>query len=238
MNTDQESRRRRVKTFAALGDEHRLAIVDLLQVQDLTPAALGASLEIPGNLLAHHLRVLEAAAVVERRGSAGDRRRTYVHLLPAAFDDLLVSAPIDAPRVVFVCTENAARSILASALWKSRSTVPGTSAGTHPAQRINPRARAAARRSQLDLVDEIPRSLDQVLRPPDLIVTVCDAANEELATMEQPHIHWSVPDPARSASSAAFDATVQDLAGRIGRLSPLVNAPTATSSRHPKRKAT
>lgn len=236
MKTALSSRGERAKTFAALGDPHRLGIVDLLQVQDLSPAALCAALDIPGNLLAHHLRVLQDAGVIAREHSAGDRRRTYVHLNNEALDGLIAGPSIVAPRVVFVCTENAARSILASALWTSCSAVPGASAGTHPAKRIHHRARAAARRSRLDLVEDVPKSLDQVLHPTDLVVTVCDAANEELWLSDQDHLHWSVPDPAGSGDSHAFDATVQDLAVRIGRLSPLVSAPS-TRNNTPKRRA-
>lgn len=236
MKPDLSSRAERARTFAALGDPYRLGIVDLLQVQDLSPAALCTALDIPGNLLAHHLRVLQDAGVIERGHSAGDRRRTYVHLNDAVLDGLIAGPSIVAPRVVFVCTENAARSILASALWKSCSAIPGASAGTHPAKRINHRARAAARRSKLDLLEDIPKSLDQVLRPSDLVVTVCDAANEELQLSDQPHLHWSVPDPAGIGKSTAFDETVQDLAVRIGRLSPLVSAPS-TSQHTPDRRA-
>jgi protein-tyrosine-phosphatase/DNA-binding transcriptional ArsR family regulator len=237
ISADISARERRARIFAALGDPHRLGIVDLLHAQDLSPAALCTALDIPGNLLAHHLRVLQEAGVIERGHSAGDRRRTYVHLIDASFDGLFGGSTIVAPRVVFVCTENSARSILASALWKSCSAVPGASAGTRPARRINPRARAAARRSRLDLVDEAPTPLDRVLRPADLVVTVCDAANEELRLIDQAHLHWSVPDPAGSDDPAAFDTTLEDLATRIGRLSPLVSTTAATSNRTPKRRA-
>ena len=43
---------------AALGDSHRLAIVDDLIVSDRSPRELSARLGIASNLLAHHLEVL------------------------------------------------------------------------------------------------------------------------------------------------------------------------------------
>ena len=44
---------------AALGEPARLAIVDELAVSDRSPKELGERLDIPSNLLAHHLTVLE-----------------------------------------------------------------------------------------------------------------------------------------------------------------------------------
>jgi len=219
-----EARAKRARVLSALGDPHRLAVVDLLQVQDLSPDALAAALEIPGNLLAHHLKVLEGAGVITRTHSQNDRRRTYVRLENGALDGLLPQpAPLNAPRVVFVCTHNSARSVLAEALWREVSDVPSASAGTHPAEHINPRAIKAARRFDLSLGQERPRSIDKVLRPDDVIVSVCDSVNEELAPMANPRIHWSIPDPARTGTDAAFNGAVDDLRERVTHLAPRVH---------------
>ena len=45
----------RIRTTAALADPHRLAIVDALALGDRTPHELGALVDAPTNLLAHHL---------------------------------------------------------------------------------------------------------------------------------------------------------------------------------------
>jgi DNA-binding transcriptional ArsR family regulator len=120
--------------LAALGEPIRLGVVDLLQTQDLSPDALARALHVPGNLLAHHLKVLESAGVVTRAHSQNDRRRTYVQLVAGALEGLLPQPePLTAPRVVFVCTHNSARSVLAEAVWHTLSDVPSASAGTHPA---------------------------------------------------------------------------------------------------------
>lgn len=213
----------RALIFNALGDPTRLAIVELLQVQDLSPDALAAALEVPSNLLAHHLKVLQGAGVIGRNHSQHDKRRTYVHLIDEALVDLLPQPrAITAPRVVFVCTHNSARSVLADAVWRESSKVPSASAGTHPAPHINPRARTAARRAGLSLADHGPRSVSDVLRPDDVVVSVCDAVNEELPNLTQTHFHWSLPDPSLLDTDAAFSETVAELRARVSDLAPLV----------------
>ena len=82
---------------------------------------------MPSNLLAHHLAVLEQAGLVSRRRSEGDRRRTYLRLVPGAFDPLVRPLSRTARRVLFVCTANSARSHLAAALWRRASEIPAAS---------------------------------------------------------------------------------------------------------------
>ena len=77
------NRAARARVHAALGDEHRLQIVDELYFADRTPRELGESLALPSNLLAHHLNVLEDAGLIGRVRSDGDRRRRYVKLVAA-----------------------------------------------------------------------------------------------------------------------------------------------------------
>ena len=147
---------------------------------------------MPSNLLAHHLHVLEQAGIITRRRSDGDRRRTYLQLIPGALDSLAPPAARAALRVLFVCTANSARSHLAAALWRRASTVPAVSAGTHPASAIDPGAIAAAGRHHLALPRLRPRYISEVRHEGDLVVTVCDLAHEELA--EATAVHWSIPD--------------------------------------------
>jgi hypothetical protein len=71
-----------------------------------------------------------------------------------------------------------------------------------------------------------PRSIDDVVRPDDVIVSVCDAVNEELPDLDNPHIHWSIPDPTSVGTDAAFNATVIELRDRIASLAPRVTRPT------------
>src|SRR4051812_20218709 len=150
MSTERFTREQRARIHAALGDPARLAIVDTLVAGDAAPGELGAALDLPTNLVAHHLKVLEDAGLVVRTRSEGDRRRTYVRLEPDALAAIATPALIDAKRVVFVCTQNSARSQLAAAIWSRRSHVPAVSAGTEPAERVHPRAMKVARRHGLD----------------------------------------------------------------------------------------
>jgi protein-tyrosine-phosphatase/DNA-binding HxlR family transcriptional regulator len=213
---------RRAVLHAALSDIARLRITDTLLAGDASPSELTAMLAMPSNLLAHHLHVLEQAGIITRRRSDGDRRRTYLQLVPGALDPLAPPAARAALRVLFVCTANSARSHLAAALWRQASNVPAVSAGTHPASAIDPGAIAAAGRHRLPLPRLRPRHISEVRHEGDLVVTVCDLAHEELA--EALAVHWSIPDPVPAGDPASFDAALAQLADRVGRLAPRLAA--------------
>ena len=231
MNTEEACRLsaevlRRSRMHAALADPARLRIVDALALGDLSPSDLQRRIGIGSNLLAHHLGRLQEAGLIARHRSEADRRRTYLQLDPAALAGLApdVFQPwVHVPRVVFVCTANTARSQLASALWAEASTVPATSAGTHPADAIAPETTATAKRHGLRLGRVKPRPLGDVLQPGDFVITVCDNAHEELDREPPPEriirrLHWSVPDPTRAGTVHAFDAAYEDLLRRITHL--------------------
>ncbi len=201
---------------AALADPARLAISDALGDGDASPSELAVLLGLPSNLLAHHLRVLEQAGVVTRHRSEGDRRRTYLRLVPGALEGLAGVSHRTAPRVLFVCTANSARSHLAASLWRRASAVPAASAGTHPAVAIDPGAIDAAARHHLPLPRLRPRHVSDVQRDGDLLVTVCDLAHEELGG--RAHLHWSVPDPVRPGDPGSFDLALTELRRRVDRL--------------------
>ncbi len=223
MSADRTSElERRAVLHAALSDTARLRITDTLLAGDASPSELAAMLAMPSNLLAHHLHVLEQAGIITRRRSDGDRRRTYVQLIPGALDSLARPTARAALRVLFVCTANSARSHLAAALWRQASTVPAVSAGTHPAAAIDPGAIAAAGRHRLPLPRLRPRHIGEVRHDGDLVITVCDLAHEELG--EAPALHWSIPDPVPAGDPASFDAALAQLADRVGRLAPRLAA--------------
>lgn len=206
---------------AALGDAQRLAIVEDLALSDRAPSELGELLGIESNLLAHHLRVLQDVDLIDRAVSDGDRRRRYLRLrMPVTA--LVAPAPITVRNVVFVCTRNSARSQLAAALWNATHPVPATSAGTHPADSVHPNAVIAGAAAGIDLRRARPRSLDALEAEPDLVITVCDLAHEELAHTTPRNLHWSLPDPAGDGRRSVFDATVRRLRNRIELVGPLV----------------
>jgi protein-tyrosine-phosphatase len=223
MNSDRSSElERRAILHAALSDTARLQITDTLLTGDASPSELAAMLAMPSNLLAHHLLVLEQAGIITRRRSEGDRRRTYLQLIPGALDSLAAPTARAALRVLFVCTANSARSHLAAALWRQASTVPAVSAGTHPAGSIDPGAIAAAGRHRLPLPRLRPRHISEVRNHGDLVVTVCDLAHEELG--EAAALHWSIPDPVPGGDPGSFDTALAQLAEHVGRLAPRLTA--------------
>jgi ArsR family transcriptional regulator, arsenate/arsenite/antimonite-responsive transcriptional repressor / arsenate reductase (thioredoxin) len=215
----------RSKVHAALGDPARLAVVDGLVVSDASPGEIAATMNLPSNLVAHHLKVLQEAGLIARVRSEGDRRRTYIRLIPETLAHLNVPSPRRIPRVMFVCTHNSARSQLAAALWAGRSRVPAASAGTQPARRIHPRTVRVARRHGLKLLGGTTADVTDVLNGDDLVVAVCDYAHEQLPR-DAERLHWSIPDPAPVDSDAAFEAAYHDLTGRIDRLVPLLDTET------------
>jgi protein-tyrosine-phosphatase/DNA-binding HxlR family transcriptional regulator len=216
---------RRVAVHAALADPARLLITDRLADGDASPSELAELLAMPSNLLAHHLHVLEEAGLVARHRSEGDRRRTYLRLVPGGLDVLAGRPVLAARRVLFVCTANSARSHLAAALWRQASGVPATSAGTHPAPAIDPGAVDAARRHHLPLPEVPPQHVSGVWEDGDLMVTVCDLAHEELT--QPAALHWSVPDPVRSGGPASFDEAMAELSRRVELLAPRVDSAPA-----------
>ncbi|MET7951969.1 helix-turn-helix domain-containing protein, partial [Micromonospora sp. NPDC005324] len=205
----------RARIHAALGDPARLAIVDALTLGDASPGEIAHDLDLPTNLIAHHVKVLTEAGLVVRDRSEGDRRRTYLRLRPEALAALTPAPLAGVGRVVFVCTRNSARSQLAAALWSDRAHTPAASAGTKPAERVHPRAVAVAQRHGLTLNPVGTSHVADIVRDDDLIIAVCDNAHEELTGPVRPRLHWSVPDPVRADTDDAFEAAFADLAARV-----------------------
>jgi protein-tyrosine-phosphatase len=214
---------RRAAVHAALADPARLLITDTLADGDASPSELAALLGMQSNLLAHHLRVLEEAGLVTRHRSEGDRRRSYLRLVPGAFDALVGPPCQAARRVLFVCTANSARSHLAAALWRQASPVPAASAGTRPADAIDPGAIDAALRHQIPLPQCRPCHINGAREDGDLVITVCDLAHEELGKLAA--LHWSVPDPVPAGDPAGFDAALDDLGRRVRQFAPRLAVP-------------
>ena len=222
MNAEALSINVRARIHAALSDPARLTMVDILTLGDASPGELAQALELPTNLVAHHVKVLVENGLVTRSPSEGDRRRSYLRLVPETMAALSPPPVRSVSRVVFVCTHNSARSQLATVLWAQRSMVPVASAGTRPAARVHPRAVRVATRHGLKINAARTAHVSDVLRADDFVIAVCDNAHEELPADAQPSLHWSVPDPARVDTDAAFESAFTDIATRIDRLAPVV----------------
>jgi protein-tyrosine-phosphatase len=209
----------RSHVHSALGDAGRLRLVDLLVAGDHTVQELAAGLQMPGNLLAHHLNVLEEAGVVERRASEGDRRRRYVTLQRNAFDGLLPSAGGRLGAVVFVCSHNSARSQYAAAYWEASTGQVATSAGSDPASMVHPTAVRVAGERGFDLSKAVPSGYNSIVGVPALLVSVCDRAREGSLPRSERRLHWSIPDPVPAGKIAAFRSAFTEIERRIDYLS-------------------
>ncbi len=102
------------------------------------------------------------------------------------------------PSVLFVCVHNAGRSQMAAALLHHHATgaVHVRSAGSTPADEINPAVREAMTEIGLDLSQEFPKPLtDDVVRAADVVITMgCgDACPLYPGTR---YLDWDLTDPA------------------------------------------
>ena len=104
-------------------------------------------------------------------------------------------------RVLFLCTGNSARSQMAEALLnaKGQGRFQAESAGTRPAERLNPLALETLRGYGVPWSGRAPRNIDGLEREPwDFVITVCDRAKESCPVFPgQPVLaHWGMADPA------------------------------------------
>jgi arsenate reductase len=131
-------------------------------------------------------------------------------------------------RVLFLCTGNSARSQIAETVLnrKGRGRFIAESAGSRPAERINPYAIDVLREGGIEWQGHPPRGLEGLDRKPwDFVITVCDKAREICPIFPgQPVLsHWGMPDPAAveggdTAKRAAFLDALTLISRRIDLL--------------------
>lgn len=131
--------------------------------------------------------------------------------------------------VLFVCTGNSARSILAEAYLNATAggRFRAYSAGSHPAGKVNPSAVELLQKKGIATEGLRSKSRDEFASPGapalDFVFTVCDNAAGEVCPLWLGHpasAHWGVPDPAAVAGSdeekrRAFLSAFATLSARI-----------------------
>ncbi len=139
--------------------------------------------------------------------------------------------------VLFLCTHNSARSIMAEAIFNNLSVSKGRfkaySAGSQPSGKPNPFALEMIKRAGLPTDDLRSKDWDEFARPGapalDFVFTVCDNAANEVCPVwpGQPMTaHWGLPDPAAAEGTdvqkrEAFTTTFRHLANRINLFTSL-----------------
>ena len=249
------------EVWRALGHDLRWRLLTELSRTDQRVNELVEGVGEPQNLVSYHLGVLKRARVVSERRSSADGRDIYYHLDLERLGSELGGAAATlhptlrpntpsagaehdshrgAPRVLFLCTGNSARSLIAEAIVRERwaGVLQAFSAGPRPAG-VHPLTLEVLRDAGIDIQSLRSKGLDEVADLEfDYVITLCDIAREECPPLpgNPEYMHWSLPDPAAVTGTldkrrAAFRSTVSELTERIGQLVQLIAAT------HPAKKS-
>lgn len=242
--------------FKLLAHEVRWKIVTFLARSDYNGQELIGLLKQPQNLVSYHLRLLsEQHLITERRNSADERSiyysldlgtlRTLYRASGESLHPFLGQEEMSAPllqqegavqpgkpvRVLFLCTQNSARSQMAEGILRdlSQGQIEVSSAGSHPTH-LHPLAIQASAAQGIDIHQQWSKHLDELVgKTFDYMITVCDRVREACPTFpgDPTRIHWSFPDPAlvegtEEERSHAFEQTALQLMTRIRYLLILI----------------
>jgi arsenate reductase (thioredoxin) len=140
--------------------------------------------------------------------------------------------PLPAQNVLFLCTGNSARSILAELYLNhaGRGRFRAFSAGSFPKGEVHPLSLETLRAAGIPTVGARSKSWDEFAKPDapqmDIVITVCDNAAAESCPIwpgAPVRAHWSFPDPAAAQGSdvdrrAAFARIFADIRSAVDRL--------------------
>ncbi len=137
--------------------------------------------------------------------------------------------PTTKPAVLFLCTGNSARSVLAEFLFRSlaRDRFRVESAGSRPTGRVNPHALSVLQKVYgIDASSARSKRIDELPSGPfAAVITLCDSAAAECPIWPYPaaRAHWPFPDPAAiegtlEEKEQAFADVARALEGRFRSL--------------------
>jgi protein-tyrosine-phosphatase/DNA-binding transcriptional ArsR family regulator len=229
-----------------LSNDLRWQLLSVLARGDHRVQELVALTQEPQNLVSYHLKQLRNAHLVDERRSTADGRDIYYSLnlgeLRQAYlgvgevlhpalgcsregnQQALDISAVPAARVLFLCTENSARSQMAEAIWRhlTHGRVPVSSAGSAPSS-IHPYALRVLMDMGIDASGQRAKHWREFEGQSfDYVITVCDRVREVCPVFpgSPEPIHWSLPDPAAVTGTdavryRAFREIAQRLQTRI-----------------------
>ncbi|MFK4752057.1 arsenate reductase ArsC [Oceanobacter antarcticus] len=134
-------------------------------------------------------------------------------------------------KLLFVCTHNRCRSIVAEAVARSvlDDRFEVRSAGSQPAGEVYPGTLVALQRHGISATGLMSQSWDAFeLFAPDYVITVCDSAASEACPLwigAGSKVHWGLADPSKiadaAAQSEAFDQLIATLKQRFAQVNTL-----------------
>ena len=228
--------------LALLANAVRWQLLVALARSDYRVQELADLVGKPMNLVSYHLGRLRAMKLVRERRSDADSRDVYygldldtirqlyhdagqsLHPALGRPDPFAAGEPVSAEpgptRVLFLCTENSARSQMAEGILRhfSRGQVEVASAGSRPSS-VHPLAVQVLAEHGIDISHHRSKSLEEFRGESfDYIITVCDRIKESCPTFpgDPARIHWSFADPAAVQGSEqarywAFRVTAKEL---------------------------
>lgn len=262
--------KRAVAGFSALAQETRLDLMRLLTERGASGMAAGEiadALDQPPSTLSFHLAALEQAQLVQsvRRGRqliysvrfsglrallafltetcCGSRPELCGDLARLFPDDLPEEEPMTAAfNVLFLCTHNSARSLMAQAILEKvgRGKFNAYSAGSHPGRAPMPEVIAKLKALGHDVSGLHCKSWNQFTGADapqmDFVITLCDTLHgQDCPDVGDNPITaaWPLPDPAKFKGTPAEHATmINELYGMIRRrLEIFINLPYASLDR-------
>jgi len=229
-----------------LAHDLRWKIVALLAHSDYNGQEFIHLLGQPQNLVSYHLRKLHEQHLVTEHRSTADERSIYYSLDLDRVRSLYQQAgtalhpalgvceeppsrPLAQPaqpprRVLFLCTENSARSQMAEALLRHQSSgrIKAYSAGSQPTS-VHPLARQVLEARGIETAALRAKSVEEFAGQSfDAIVTVCDRVREACPPFpgDPACVHWSLADPVKVQGTLServqrFEQTALHLTTRL-----------------------